>query len=259
MKAVIYARYSSGTQTELSIEGQVKVCRDYAAANGLEVIALYIDRAMSGRTAHNRPDFRQMLEDSGLGGFEVVLVYQLDRFARSRHDSAMYKFQLRCNNVRVVSAREAISEDASGILMESVLEGMAEYYSCELSQKVRRGLGINAEKGLYTGAGVPPGYKISGKKFVVDTKTAPLVRRIFDMYLAGQGIKTITDALGNGFDKNRVRRILTNRRYTGRYIYGGVEIPGAIPRLIDDATFRAVQKRLEENRKAKAPRRKKCE
>jgi DNA invertase Pin-like site-specific DNA recombinase len=228
----------------MSIEGQIKVCRAYAAANGMDVAAEYIDRAISGKAADNRPDFLQMLEDSALGVFEVILVYQLDRFARNRHDSAICKFKLRCNGVRVISARECISDDASGILMEAVLEGMAEYYSCELSQKVKRGLTLNAEKGLYTGAGVPLGYIIEGKRFVIDENTAPRVKRAFDMYIAGHSIAAIARELGEPFNKHRVRRILSNRRYTGVYIYGKTEIPGAVPRLIDDETFAKVQAML---------------
>ncbi|MCL2501492.1 MAG: recombinase family protein [Defluviitaleaceae bacterium] len=249
MTAVIYARYSSNTQTELSIEGQLKVCREYAEHNGFSVAREYIDRAISGKTANNRPDFNMMLADSYHGEFEAVLVYQLDRFARSRLDSALCKAQLRLNGVRVISAKETISDDASGILMEALLEGIAEYYICELSQKVRRGLEINAAKGLYTGAGVPTGYKIANKRFIIDTSTAPIVKRIFDMYLSDHGITEIARCLGNPFNRNSVRRILTNRRYTGVYKYGSIEIPDAIPRLIDDETFNKAQAMMERNKK----------
>lgn len=133
-KIVIYARCSSDRQTEQSIEGQLRVCREYAERNDYVVIREYIDRAISG-TTDNRPEFLRMIEDSKRRDFEFVLVYQLDRFSRSRYDSANYKMKLKKNGVRVLSARENISDDASGILMESVLEGMAEYYSAELSQK----------------------------------------------------------------------------------------------------------------------------
>jgi len=240
-KAVIYARYSSSTQSELSIEGQLQVCHEYAGHNGYEVVGTFIDRAISGTAAKNRPGFRQMLEDSADGGFEAVLVYQLDRFARNRFDSAMSKYLLRQNGVRVVSARETISGDASGILMEAVLEGMAEYYSCELSQKVRRGLTLNAQKGLYTGAGIPPGYKIRNKRFIVDTATAPTVRRVFSLYLANHSIAEIVRQIGKPYNKGSIRRILSNPRYTGLYKYSDTEIPGAIPRIIDDETFRQAQ------------------
>ena len=149
-KIVIYARYSSDRQTEQSIEGQLRVCHEYAERNDYVVVHEYIDRALSG-TTDRRPAFLQMIEDSKKKEFEYVLVYQLDRFARNRYDSANYKMKLKKNGVRVLSARENISDDASGILMESVLEGMAEYYSAELSQKVKRGVRESLIKGYYTG------------------------------------------------------------------------------------------------------------
>lgn len=139
MNVVIYARFSSHSQTEQSIEGQLKVCNEYAAANNYVVVGEYIDRAQSG-TTDNRTEFQRMIADSDRHTFEGVLVYQLDRFARNRYDSAINKAKLKKNGVRVLSAKENISDDASGILVEGVLESMAEYYSVELSQKIHRGM-----------------------------------------------------------------------------------------------------------------------
>ena len=145
-KVVIYARFSSHSQTEQSIEGQLRECYEFAKRNDYVVVNEYIDRAISGMT-DNRPAFLQMIEDSKKKEFEYVLVYQLDRFARSRYDSANYKAKLKKNGVRVLSARENISDDASGVLMESVLEGITEYYSKELGQKVKRGINESLIKG----------------------------------------------------------------------------------------------------------------
>lgn len=147
MNIVIYARFSSHNQTEQSIEGQLKVCYEYARNHGFNVIEEYIDRAQSG-TSDNRSNFQRMINDSVHHAFQGVLVYQLDRFARNRYDSAIYKARLKKNGVRVMSAKENIADDASGILVEGVLESMAEYYSVELSQKILRGMKINAEKML---------------------------------------------------------------------------------------------------------------
>jgi len=159
MNVVIYTRFSSHSQNEQSIEGQLKECYEYAERNGYTIITEYVDRAISG-TTDNRPEFQKMIADSGKKHFQGVLVYQLDRFARNRFDSATYKARLKKNGVRVLSARENISEDASGILMEAMLEGMAEYYSVELAQKIKRGMDINAEKCLSTGGNVALGYCI---------------------------------------------------------------------------------------------------
>ena len=134
MNAVIYARYSSDTQREESIEGQIRECTEFAAHNGYTIVGTYIDRSLSARTA-DRPQFKQMIADSARGIFDVVLVWKLDRFSRDRYDSAHYKHALKMNGVRVVSAKENISDGPEGIILESMLEGYAEYYSAELSQR----------------------------------------------------------------------------------------------------------------------------
>ena len=166
MNVVIYARFSSHSQTEQSIEGQLKECYAYAQRNDYTVVGEYIDRALSGTTDH-RPEFQKMIADSSKKTFQGVLVYQLDRFARNRYDSATYKSKLKKNGVRVLSARENISDDASGVLMEAVLEGMAEYYSVELAQKIKRGMDINAEKCLSTGGNLALGFKTEDKRIVI--------------------------------------------------------------------------------------------
>lgn len=246
MKIVIYARFSSHAQNEQSIEGQLKICYEYAERNGYSVIGEYIDRAISGTAADNRPEFQRMIADSVKRQFQAVLVYQLDRSARNRYDSATYKTKLKKNGVKVLSARENISEDASGVLMEAVLEGMAEYYSVELSQKIRRSMSINAEKCLCTGGNIALGYKIEDKRIVVDAETAPVVKRIFDMYIAGNTMMQIIRYLnenqiktsrGNAYNKNSLRRILTNKRYIGIYTYKDTEVPNGVPRIIDNTTF----------------------
>ena len=125
MTGVIYARYSSDNQREESIEGQLRECKEFAAKNGIEIVDTYIDRALSAKT-DNRPDFQRMIKDSSKELFDTILVWKLDRFARNRYDSAHYKAILRKNGVKVVSATEIISDTAEGILLESLLEGMAE-------------------------------------------------------------------------------------------------------------------------------------
>ena len=156
MKAVIYARYSSDTQREESIEGQIRECTEYAKYNDMEIVGQYIDRAFSAKT-DDRPDFQRMIADSAKKLFDVVLVWKLDRFARNRYDSAFYRYTLRKNGVRVVSAKENISNGPEGIILESLLEGIAEFYSANLSQNVKRGFKENALKGKWNGGAVPLG------------------------------------------------------------------------------------------------------
>ena len=136
--AVIYARYSSDKQTEQSIEGQLHVCREYALKNDIVIVDTYIDRAMTGKN-DRREDFQRMLRDSQKKLWDYVLVYKLDRFSRNKYETAIHKKTLRDNGIRLLSATENIPESPEGIILESLLEGMAEYYSAELAQKVRRG------------------------------------------------------------------------------------------------------------------------
>ena len=145
MNGVIYARYSSDNQREESIDGQIRECKKFAEKNDIRIIDTYIDRAFSA-TTDKRPAFQKMIKDSAKNMFDVIIVWKLDRFARNRYDSAHYKNILKKNGVKVVSATEAISSGAEGILLESMLEGYAEYYSAELAEKINRGLTENVLK-----------------------------------------------------------------------------------------------------------------
>lgn len=182
--AVIYARYSSDSQTEQSIEGQLRVCNEYAKSNDIVILDTYIDRAMTG-TNDNRPNFQRMLKDSSRKEWNFVLVYKLDRFSRNKYETAIHKKTLRDNGVKVLSAMENIPDTPEGIILESLLEGMNQYYSAELSQKVRRGMKENRLKGLYQGGGVPYGYRVENKKMVIDESRAEVVRFIYRQYSKG--------------------------------------------------------------------------
>ena len=268
MNVVIYARFSSSRQNETSIEAQLEECYNYCKQNKYIVVAEYIDRAASART-DNRPQFQKMIQDSAKKMFEGIIVYQLDRFARSREDSAHYKHKLKKNGVKVYSAKEHISEDPSGILVESVLEGMAEYYSVELSQKVTRNLKQNAERGLFNGGFTPFGYRVVTvnydtyikRKLEIDPDTAPIVREIFEMraddirlleivdYLNKKGYKTVK---GKPFQKTSLENMLRNKKYIGTNVYNGVEYPGTIPAIIDKELFERVQRVVEKYKHAPA-------
>ena len=259
MNIVIYARFSSHSQTEQSIEGQLRACYEYAKAHNYTVIGEYIDRAQSG-TTDNRESFQRMIQDSDKKAFQYVLVYQLDRFARNRYDSAIHKAKLKKNGVRVLSAKENITDDASGILIEGVLESMAEYYSVELAQKINRGMQLNAEKCLSNGSNPGLGYKVDkDRKFYIDEDEAAIVREIFNRYAAGEVTADIIRDLNNRrirtyrgkeFNKNSISRILHNKRYIGYYLYKGTETPGGMPRIIDDDLFFRVQHLIEKNKAA---------
>ena len=120
--AVIYARYSSDSQTEQSIEGQLRVCEDYAKSHDIVIVNTYIARAMTG-TNDNRPAFQRMLKDSNRKEWDFILVYKFDRFSRNKYETAIHKKELKDNGVKVVSATEFVPDTPEGIIFESMLEG----------------------------------------------------------------------------------------------------------------------------------------
>ena len=261
MNGVIYARYSSDNQREESIEGQIRECMEFAEKQDINILGTYIDRALSAKT-DNRPDFQRMIKDSAKGLFDVAIVWRLDRFARNRYDSAHYKMILRKNGVKVVSARESIAEDSTGILLESVLEGYAEFFSAELSEKVRRGMKENALKCKSNGCGIPMGYVVDSERhFQIDPVAAPIVQEVFNQYAEGATMKEIADGLnakgirssrGGPISLNIISHMLKNRRYLGEYRYGDIVTPGGMPVIISEELFERAQERMKQNKKAPA-------
>lgn len=257
MNVVIYARFSSHRQNETSIDAQLIECKAFCKENKYNIVGIYKDEAVSARTS-DREQFQQMIADSSKKTFEAIVVYQLDRFARNRYDSIQYKYKLKKNGVKVFSAKERISEDPSGILIESVLEGMAEYYSAELGQKVGRNMKLNASRGFFNGGYTPLGYKAvtvelegyTKRKLEIDANTAPIVKQIFEMRANNTKIDDIVDNLnkngyknikGNEFTRASLQTLLSNKKYIGINSYGKEEYPGVIPAIVDEELFNKVQ------------------
>nr|MBQ4456590.1 recombinase family protein [Clostridia bacterium] len=260
MNAVIYARYSSYGQQEQSIEGQIRDCRAYCEREGFKVVGEYIDRAISGRT-DDRPDFQRMIADSSKKQFSYVVVWKLDRFARNRYDSAMYKAKLKKNGVKVLSAMEPISDSPESIIMEGLLESMAEYYSANLSENVKRGQRESILKHNWTGGGVPYGYRVQDKKLLPRDDTAPIVKEIFEKYASGISKKEICEDLnrrglrtyaGCTFTKASLETMLKNKKYIGIFSYGELSYEDEGIRLISDDLFNKVQKKLSATKRAPA-------
>lgn len=261
--AVIYARYSSSGQREESIEGQLRECHEYAQRNGMTIIGEYIDKALTGRT-DKRPDFQRMLHDSEKGVFQVVICWKMDRFARNRYDSAMYKYRLKKNGVRLTYAKESIPEGPEGIILEAVMEGYAEYYSENLSQNVRRGLYDSALELKTLGQKVLGLRKSPDDHWEIDPATAPIVRRIFEEYATGERAKDIYNRLniegyktsmGGQFNKNSIRRIVQNEKYIGIYEYRDIRVENAIPAIVDKDLFERCQRMLKKHKRAPAAQR----
>lgn len=258
-RAVIYARYSSHAQTEQSIEGQLHDGHAYARKQGWPVVAEYIDRAQTGRK-DTRPDFQRMIRDAEKRQFTVVIVWKLDRFARNRYDSAFYKARLKKYGVRVVSVMENIGDGPESIIMEGILESMAEYYSANLAENVRRGMQEMVRKGWYPGGPAPLGYEVRDHHLVEDPRMGPVVREMFRRYADGESPSEIVRDLNARGIRSRKGRPLgishfknfENPVYVGRYTYSGQVVEGAADALVDEETFRRVCQRRELNRRGPA-------
>ena len=257
-KGVIYARYSSDRQTEQSIEGQLRVCNDYAIKNDIAIIDTYIDRAMTG-TNDKRTAFQQMLKDSNKRAWEYVLVYKIDRFGRNKYELAMNKHTLKLNGIRLISCMENIPDTPEGIILESMLEGMAEYYSAELSQKVKRGLKESRIKGQFTGGKALYGYYVKDKKVYINEDEAQVIRKLFSDFLAGRLVTDILDEFnekqilyrGKPFGRNTVYNFLKNEKYIGKVTHNGEVFTNIYPPIISDEVFETARAKINNNKYGK--------
>lgn len=252
---VIYARYSKGpNQNEQSIEGQIADCMQYALDHNINVTKIYADRAMSGKESANRDEFQNMLDDSAKGIFSVIVTWKVDRFGRNREEIALNKYKLKKNGVKLCYAEEHIPDGPEGIILESLLEGLAEYYSADLAQKIKRGQRESTKKGRVLTVNRLYGYyKDDDLHYQIDENEAPFVKKSFEMYASGYLQKDIIAFLndngvvrynGKPFDSNAIRRMLRNRQYIGEYSFGDTVNNEAIPPIIEKELFDAVQSRL---------------
>ena len=251
--AVIYARYSTHNQRDCSIEQQVADCEDYARRCGLRIVKVYADRHLSG-TNDKRPQFQKMLKDAERGHWAFVICWKIDRFARNRYDSATYKYRLKRSGVRVLYAKESIPDGPEGILLESVLEGSAEYYSANLAQNIRRGMMYNANDCKVNNGALPYGYcKGPDGRFAVVEAEAEIVREVFRKTAAGVPFVEIANSLngrgirtkrGGLWGKHSFHAMLKNETYIGVYHFSDVRIEGGVPAIIDPAQFWEVDRRL---------------
>ncbi len=259
--AVIYARYSSHSQTEQSIEGQLAAAHAYARGHGYTVVREYCDRAQTGRN-DNRDAFQQMLSDTDKHQFDVIITWKVDRIGRNREDIAFNKHRCKKNGVRIEYVAENLPDSAESVILESVLEGMAEYYSLQLSTNIRRGQLESARKLQCVGGTRPLGYDVDKetKRYIIDEKTAPVVRQIFEKYAKGateveiirwlndQGIRTTKK---KPFTKSSLATLLHNEKYIGVYTYGDlVRVEDGMPAIVDRETFDKVQELMKVNRRA---------
>jgi site-specific DNA recombinase len=272
----VYMRYSSHNQREESLDAQLRACREYAGRKGLQIVATYSDSAKSGMNA-DREEFLRMIEDSEKGQFKYLLVHKLDRFSRDKYDAVTYKRKLKVNGVSVLSVTENLDDSPESVILESLLEAMAQYYSGNLAREVMKGMKESAYQCTHLGGTPPLGYDIGpDRKYVVNEVEAQIVRTIFEQYASGVGYNQILRHLngmgyrtkrGNPFAKNSLYSILENEKYVGTFIFNRklekdvsgkrnpqwkpredwIVIEGGIPAIVDKETFEKVQKKLEFN------------
>lgn len=179
-KAFIYARFSSDMQRNESIDAQIRASEKYAAQNDYIVINKYIDRAKSA-TTDQRPQFQQMMSDIVSTDVDAIIVHKLDRFARNRYDSAIYRNIMKKNNVVLLSVLENLNDSPEAIILEAVIEGYNEYYSKNLAREVEKGKRENAIQCKHVG-GIPPlGYDVDPvtKKLTINRFEAEAVKMIY--------------------------------------------------------------------------------
>ena len=282
-KAVLYARFSSDNQREESIEAQLRAIREYCERKGIIILHEYCDRAKSA-TTDNRPEFLQMISDSKNDEFDFVIVHKLDRFSRNRYDSAYYKKELKKAGVSVLSVLENLDDSPESIILESVLEGMSEYYSKNLAREVMKGMRESALQCRALGGKPPYGYKINQvtHTYEINETEAEAVRLIYNRAVEGVGYSEIITELnrlgyktgaGKTFGKNSLTEILRNEKYIGVYIFNRtisknsdgkrnnhkskinddmIRIPGGMPAIVDELTFNRVAEIIK-NRSHTAP------
>lgn len=271
-RAVLYARFSSDNQREESIEAQLRAMHEYCSRNSIVIIHEYCDRAKSA-TTDDRPEFLKMIAASREGDFDFAIVHKLDRFSRNRYDSAYYKRELKKNGVQLLSVLEQMDDSPESIILESVLEGMSEYYSKNLAREVMKGMRESAMDCRYIGGWIPYGFRVDPQthRYIINDYEAEAVRMIFRDVADGCGYNVVLNKLnsmeyrtrlGNTFSKETLYEMLRNEKYNGVYVFSRaaskdelgrrnnhldkpiedqIRIPGGMPKIVDDETFARVQ------------------
>ena len=281
IKAVAYARFSSDNQRDESIDAQLRAINEYASKNNIEIVKNFVDRAKSATSA-NRPEFQNMINycEENKIGINVVICHKLDRFSRDRYDSAMYKQRLKAKGIRVVSVLENLDNSPESLILESVIEGMAQYYSANLAREVEKGQKENALRAMHNGGDAPLGYDVADDKtYIINEEEAQAVKIIFDMYIKGYSYGNIIDTLndlgyktkrGNKFGKNSLHGILNNEKYTGVYVFNKtqrkgvngkrnghkqkseeeiIKVEGGMPTIISKDIFEQAQEMIQKRKK----------
>ncbi|ACL77370.1 recombinase family protein [Ruminiclostridium cellulolyticum] len=274
VKCVIYARYSSTKQDEISIEAQVRACKEYAANRDYIVLKVYTDEAISGKgtKTQSRKQYQALLRDSKQGSFDVVLVHRYDRIARNVGEHVNLELKLSENNISLVAVSQDFGQSKEAKIMKTMMWALSEYYIENLADETKKGHREVALKGLHNGGCPPFGYDIKNQQYIINEKEAYFVKKIFNCALKKEGFKEIVSEInksgmvgkrGKPIRYTQVYEILRNEKYTGVYKYSlneesnrslrrakpnAIRIEGALPQIINKALFLEVQKIMDERK-----------
>lgn len=248
----VYARYSDRGQNEASIEQQIQKCREFAERNGLQVVEIVSDKAISGKT-DKRPGFQRMMRAAERQEFDVLIAWKSNRMGRNMQQALSNMDKLMKLDIRVMYTEEDYQDNAAGRFALRSMMNVNQFYSEGMAEDVRRGMMHNAERAMVANGSLPFGYKISkNKKYELDVPKNLIVKEIFLRVARGESFADIARDLNarglktkTGSDWSRSSfRLLANERYTGVYIYDDIRIEGGIPQIVDKELFLDVQEKI---------------
>ena len=255
--AIIYARVSTARQADdgLPVESQIDQCQAKAAAIGADVLRVFRDDGISGRSSR-RPGFTAAMDYCERNNVDIFICWSTSRFGRDQLDAGLNKRLLEKMGVRLIYASQEFGDDDEGWLAESITSVIDEMYSRKIAKDTRRSMVRNARDGCFCGGRAPFGYRSvpAGKRrrLQVDQAEAGLVRTMVRWCLAGAGTKAIAVRLnesgltkrGRRWDKANVVTVLKDRAMLGQIVYrvGEEEIvTPAHDAIVSAEDFAAVQ------------------
>lgn len=247
---VLYGRYSSHNQKDISVEQQFEKGYELAAEYGIRIIDTYADRAVSGRTDKRR-DFQRMMTDAAKGKFRYVIAWKSNRMGRNMLEALINEARLQDLGVRVLYVEEDFDDTAAGRFAARSMMNVNQFYSENMAEDIKRGLYDNAANCMVANGHLPYGYKADETlHYAIDEPKAAVIREIFTRVSCGEAFVDIMASLnargiktsyGRPWGRSSFQKILSNERYRGIYIYGDVRKEGGIPRIISDELYFKVQ------------------
>lgn len=247
---VLYGRYSSHNQKDISVEQQFEKGYELAAEYGIRIIDTYADRAVSGRTDKRR-DFQRMMTDAAKGKFRYVIAWKSNRMGRNMLEALINEARLQDLGVRVLYVEEDFDDTAAGRFAARSMMNVNQFYSENMAEDIKRGLYDNAANCMVANGHLPYGYKADETlHYAIDEPKAAVIREIFTRVSCGEAfvdimaslnVRGIKTSYGRPWGRSSFQKILSNERYRGIYIYGDVRKEGGIPRIISDELYFKVQ------------------